>query len=283
MTSSVDVTGTPAQAPAARRDDRPPHGGQERWLFELEQAMLAQETKKPPAVSAARAEAAPALPAPARQMEARDAVPAVVATGAIATGMLARGAVMVGQPDVYALYTDMVTSDTAASPAPLAITPVALAGASLASAGALQTQTPGAVLAETVCMAVPARVGLGLGQAAAMTAALPSDSEVATVPAPRAATDNGAHYAQSQMHLYRGSDGVHASIRDAALSDTQGLLVMQAMALELAGAGATLKSMTVNGKEMRMRQTMAAVADGFVDEQALSGAYEHQFMTKEAI
>ena len=57
-------------------------------------------------------------------------------------------------------------------------------------------------------------------------------------------------FAERQLHLYQGTDGVQAWIRDAELSQLQAQSVAQALSNELGLSGLKLKSLTLNGRRL---------------------------------
>ena len=303
----LETSAAPGQGTHVRPEPPPSQGRQERWLFELEQALLAQqgqndaardrlaETPRPAAVSAAEAPVAgrAALPATADVASASSASSDGSGTGN-ADRAGSRAADGAGEklvppsvqpsslvPAAYARYAlpdaALVTVATAmAAPA------AALARASGSGSGVAQLVLPGAV-------SWPA-APLALMPAAPAMAALPNaahaEVEADATPAARPAPGETQDFAARQMHLYRGSDGVHAWIRDAALSEGQGRLVAQAVALELRTAGGRLKAMTVNGKVLQLAQRGSDAVDGFVDGQTWDvqdGAAGRSTMKKDAI
>jgi hypothetical protein len=65
---------------------------------------------------------------------------------------------------------------------------------------------------------------------------------------PQHARDAAAEpYAKHVLHVYRGQDGVQASVRDTTLSPAQVCAVAAAMAGQFAAAGSVLAALTVNG------------------------------------
>lgn len=299
----LETSAAPGQGTHVRPEPPPSQGRQERWLFELEQALLAQqgqndaarerlaETPRPVAVSAAEAPVAGRAALPATGMAAApsdggdtgNADRAGPRAADDAGEKLAPPSVQPSSlvPAAYARYAlpdaALVTVATAmAAPA------AALARASGSGSGVAQLVLPGAV-------SWPA-APLGLMPAAPALAALPNaahaEVEADAAPAARPAPGETQDFAARQMHLYRGSDGVHAWIRDATLSEGQGRLVAQAVALELRAAGGRLKAMTINGKVLQLAQRGSDAVDGFVDGQTWDvqdGAAGRSTMKKDAI
>lgn len=267
----LETSAAPGQGAHVRPEPPPSQGRQERWLFEMEQALLAQqgqkeaareltaEPRRPAAVAAADVPVAGSAPLPA----AGNAGPHAADDDG---GNLAPSSVQPSSlvPDAYARYALPDAGLPAGS------TSVAMAAPAAALARASATGSSAAQLVLPDAISRPA-VALPPMPAAAALATLPNaaHAEVAAdaVPSARPAPGEAQDFAARQMHLYRGSDGVHAWIRDAALSEGQGRLVAQAVALELRAAGGRLKAMTVNGKVLQLAGHGSDAVDGFVDGQ----------------
>lgn len=298
----LETSAAPGQGAHVRPEPPPSQGRQERWLFELEQALLAQqgqkdaarelpaEPRRPAVVAAADVPVAGSAPLPAAGMAAappdgRGASNAGPHAADDDGGNLAPSSVQPSSlvPDAYARYALPDAGLPAGSTSVAMAAPAAaLARASTTGSGAAQLVLPDA-------LSRPA-VALPPMPAAAALATLPNaaHAEVAAdaVPTARPAPGEAQDFAARQMHLYRGSDGVHAWIRDAALSEGQGRLVAQAVALELRGAGGRLKAMTVNGKVLQLAGYGSDAVDGFVDGQTWDvqdGAAGRSITKKDAI
>lgn len=93
----------------------------------------------------------------------------------------------------------------------------------------------------------------GLSQAASQGKPLTAhagDGEAAEAPATGGEAPEAEPFAERQLHLYQGADGVQAWIRDADLSQMRAQLVAQALNNELNAAGLKLKTLTVNGRKL---------------------------------
>lgn len=284
MNMSLEGAAKPGTVQQGSHDYRQPQGHQERWLFELEQAMLAQGIKKAALEGAATPNTDVLEPAAATgsapvAVSVASAVISPVAAAVVATPpavLSPFAAAMVVPAGVVALYAPYSEGTVVA-------VPLAVINATRA------TTSPVLPNAETVehphpAMALPAYpVVTPSGQSAARGEMPWRDAETAGASAAHAAREDSLQdYAARQMHMYRGSDGVSAWIRDATLGDPQARLVAQAMVLELGGAGVRLKAVTVNGKQLSTGQQEQAHVDYLVDHQA-SGEAIYQFMKKEAI
>ncbi|WUR12436.1 hypothetical protein E7V67_022450 [[Empedobacter] haloabium] len=282
MNSTVDTSA--ALAPAAARFDRQ-HAGtrQQRWMAELEQAMLAQQPGQRPAEQApqaqddgnrARPAAAQGTPGAAPVAAARPQAATVGAhAGAAAASGAASTAAQAGQGDTQAA-DDGMSRHAAAAPRATASAGDATASAwtDPATAGVAAQLMAAAVVpgmsavpasittAEpapevTIGAAAGARAGSGLAfglagamrqDAAAAEAAVETFEGTATPEA--AATDE--QYGKNLLHLFHGEDGVQAYIRDAELSGAQMRAVAQALAAELGAGGTRLAGLTINGRRL---------------------------------
>lgn len=155
------------------------------------------------------------------------------------------------------------------TPAP---TGMALAGARLAGAPAAAGEEPAGTLPPP--KATAGAPGLPrLAPAAGREAPLAREELADGEPAPPAAPPEAAltqDYATRLLHLYQGADGVQAWLRDGDVSPAQALGLAQAMAGELAGAGARLAALTVNGR--RLPLAARGAHDGFTDSASEAAA-----------
>ena len=270
-----------ALAPATARFDRQHAGArQQRWMAELEQAMLTQQPGQRPDDNAARPAArsadAGATSAHAAPAAAPHAGPAAAGAGQAASPAQQRHAdrddERDGDGDAITAATPhaAATADTGTGPSGIDATTVAGMAAAAngpVSAGVAVATGAGTAAAAAVEQAPPpalngisaARAGLGFALSG-MTH--PADDTAATMAPPETATPDeaaGEEYSRNLLHLFHGEDGVQAYIRDAELTGAQMRAVAQALAAELGGSGTRLAALTVNGRRI-------ALAGGTVDD-----------------
>lgn len=88
-------------------------------------------------------------------------------------------------------------------------------------------------------------------------------------------------YAQRKLHLYHGTDGVHAWIRDAGLAEFQARSIATALNGELSGSGLKLTALTLNGKKVadlfqdRPMQENGIPAAGNIDAVVMKSETKH--------
>ncbi|UTY59308.1 hypothetical protein [Massilia sp. erpn] len=306
MTVNLEQMGRAGETPASHAR-RQPQARQERWLYELEHAMLQQEQKKP--------RQAPPLQAPVPLRA--DMAPAAATEPAL-TAARGRDGMTPARPDMPAASAAPVTAAAAAAGEPVSGAACAMAADSPAGAvpgsaapahgeagvepghGATDAvQAPHGTLAQAVlpngavlaaaASARPAAAVAALEGVASAAAAQPmvagaerlslpfgAPAEAEPAPAPAqaeppepdeaAATGSRAEqdYRAQQLHVYQDAQGVQAWVRDAGLSAAQALGLAQAMAGELAGSGARLTALTLNGKKLLENASVAAGGDAFV-------------------
>ncbi|WEF32853.1 hypothetical protein [Pseudoduganella chitinolytica] len=283
MNSTVETSA--ALAPATARFDRQHAGArQQRWMAELEQAMLAQQpgqrpidTAQQPVPEAAEAAAstAPAAARPAAQaaVQGPQAAPAAASRSDGTAGKQAT----TGTAATHGHAADTATGELAARHGPgVAVgTPGAQDGAEPALAGAAGAIVPTMLATGPMPSAAPvaailaaggaepaapsgtagvalARAGLGLAfglaNAAPQAESMPEAPMQAGAGADEAAP--GEEYSRNLLHLFHGEDGVQAYIRDAELTGAQMRAVAQALAAELGGSGTRLAALTINGRRL---------------------------------
>jgi|GEM_PF-2600399 len=283
MNSTVDTSA--ALAPAAARFDKQHAGArQQRWMAELEQAMLAQQPGQRPAdsappsqeqddaVQAGASAVAVATPADAARhggTSAYAAQPAAArATGPDAPSNAQAAAAMADQTEApdgeLALHGGpagapgvsrqqaVVDAGVAVPASTLSAAPVVMAYggiAAIAMAQAAAESTPPVVAAGQATARAGLGLGLGLDGAAAQNG---GEAEELAQDAAHAAPDaaEGEEYSKNLLHLFHGEDGVQAYIRDAELTGAQMRAVAQALAAELGGSGTRLAALTVNGRRL---------------------------------
>jgi hypothetical protein len=132
---------------------------------------------------------------------------------------------------------------------------VALAGAGIASASVAAT----AATAEAAATApeAPAAVRGPLSAFAATPGAGVAPEEAAASEGAAAGREDetaaGEEYGRQLLHLFHGSDGVQAYIRDAELTGARLRTVAAALAAELGAGGTRLAALTVNGRRVTVR------------------------------
>lgn len=281
MNSTVDTSA--ALAPAAARFDRQ-HAGtrQQRWMAELEQAMLAQQPGQRPAEQApqARDEASVARPSAAQGAAASTAPVAASSQGVSASaqasdanapasastaaqgkqggpqetvgdaprhaGAVSHATETAGAADVMAsAWTDPATAGVAAQ--------MLAASVALGTSAAAAATEPAPEVTIGATTGARASGGLAFGLAGAMRpdagvaeAAVETFEGAATPEA--VASDE--EYSKNLLHLFHGEDGVQAYIRDAELSGAQMRAVAQALAAELGAGGTRLAGLTINGRRL---------------------------------
>jgi len=249
---AINLESAKAGTESVRLDRREAGARQDRWMLELEKAMIstapdkqAGAVREPARTSAVVASHDSAAPASRAQTEAaRERMPKA-ADVAASSGTVQRAAFV---PTIVAAVA--ANNAQVAGPYANQRTGRAAPGAE----GATPAQT-GASLA-----ANPLRAG---GQLVAPL------SQCAPQAAPEQAQAGGgapsageqAQYDKRAMHVYVGADGVHAWIRDAALPRGQVNAVMQALAAEVALTGRNLAALTVNGKQVDPRGAAARPHD----------------------
>lgn len=295
MTMQLDISGASGQGAQMRPEPPPSQGRQERWLFELEQALLSQQGQKP---------APQDTPAQRGQPESPPAAgaPTIGGLSAGRAGQPASGGVVdqltpslapsLAVPGAYAQYAVSDAADSAVL-ASTGSTATGAAGMAAPAAAGVRDRSANNALQAPPRLAASAP-GLALAPGNRALPAMPgtpqpgmhADTDTDALPQPRAARNEAEEIAARQMHLYRAGDGVHAWIRDAALSEGQARLVAQAMALELRASGGRLQAMTVNGKVLQLAHPAREAGDvyvgGQVDEDR-NGAAGRSHMTKDAI
>ncbi|NRR31459.1 hypothetical protein HSX11_14875 [Oxalobacteraceae bacterium] len=289
MTIKFEVLGAPGAAPmpAGRHHAE---ARQDRWMFELEHALLAQGSKKNDTPQEQRsAEAAPqqdlADPAAAAskgglksgaahqggaaaQASAQQSATAQAGRTAARDDAGAAGDQVQAQAQAVAAAPALAAAQSQWSAAAFAVAPAvsqetalgayAQAGATLAArrAGpAVAEANSGVQTLARMNKAEAAPVQLGLGQAEAQAEpapGAPEQAEAQEVLAHGGATPDSEAYADKLMHVYRGEEGVQAWIRDAALGANQTERLVQALGEELAGAGTRLAALTVNGRKLTL-------------------------------
>lgn len=260
-----------ALAPATARFDRQHAGArQQRWLAELEQAMLAQQPGRRPVDND--------LP-PAPQDEARSPAAAHVApaTHDHAAGASGQDNAAAAQQDKQAVRDDDAPDGTGAANGPAqhaaavagtdpgqpgiqagAMTVAAAAAGATTQAGLVGVDTRAVVVAAAteqpplpaVAGVSAARAGIGFALAGMQHR---GDDAAETMAPPEPATPDeaaGEEYSRNLLHLFHGEDGVQAYIRDAELTGAQMRAVAQALAAELGGSGTRLAALTVNGRRV---------------------------------
>lgn len=97
--------------------------------------------------------------------------------------------------------------------------------------------------------------------------------EAATAGAPHASDDE---YGLRNLHVYRDGEAVQAWLRDSRIGPAQAQAVAQAVAAELAGEGAQLRALTVNGKPVAVRAARGERdQDSFADSPAASASEDN--------
>lgn len=259
-------------------------GHQERWLFELETALLEQGVKKnaqrPAADTGERARA----PQPAVKQTAAQ-LPLRTDTGALNGNTLPVPALPGALPNGYTVYGVAVAAEAGALPR-VAIPGTAASdtpGRTVDVMGPSDGDSGGVVCTQPLALSA----GLNAGSAASSCKEQIPEAEAATetpsMPLTQLTQEDTPEYALRQIHLYRESGGVRAWIRDASLSAVQERLVAQAMLLELHGAGTRMTALTVNGKEILIKQKAGAGADCFVAEPMLTGNTGIPLINKDAL
>lgn len=217
---------TPAAAGLPGRIGRnQPEARQDRWMFELERAALADGAATR---GAPRQNAAPEAPE-ARQLAYRT------------TARREQQPAPVTASPLLAVWQHAL----AAPPAGLAGVPGAAAIGAPAMPARLARPLPQVVLPGSADARAPLAWMAGPGDDA--------EAALAGAPAPapaheEAQTDDG--YARSLLHVYQSEEGVHAYLRDAGLGGDQVRRVASAMAGEFARSGTPLAALTVNGKKI---------------------------------
>jgi hypothetical protein len=136
-------------------------------------------------------------------------------------------------------------AQTAAAAAASGVSAASTSGGTV-SAIADTTGMPGVGAAGTAAMAVP---GLP-GATPTSDRALPAEEEAPPAQAGQPAAGESEPYAPRNLHLFADAQGVHAWIRDAALSAYQARGVAQALAAEFFRQGAVLASVSLNGRNL---------------------------------
>lgn len=310
---AISIEGWPAELGGRQRPRSADMRGS--WLFELEQALLSQAGKKPPAPQrpatpeavdaafdarrpAARedqhdgapslSDAAQAAAALVPQRQTLDSVPVERGDGASTAradvGMASAGAVPAG-----AAATNIATATAAATSVDMTIASDSAAVAEASVTAAASPMWRGgvahSVFAERVGAAYAPVAATGQAQAlggepasvepgvqppsakAVVSGATLLAANLGSLESPQEDVGDGPHeaaqtpgdelqaaereeYARRLLHVYRDADGVQAWIRDAGIGLAQARQLAQAMASELAGAGAPLSALTLNGKRL---------------------------------
>lgn len=280
MTISLESLGQ--QASYVRGQYKEPAGGQERWLFELETAMLAQGVKKnsqhaiPDATEQVSESRAPDVAAQ-KMVELIDPVAKAVLAGAAETkdlsgtyavpaqgGWEAGAMLAVSSPIMYGFQRVGVQAGT-------------VAAMDSAYSGSLEVQQV-AQLSMGMLTTNP-----GVSNAAIQPTELYQEAEAVLSQLSQAALEDTHDLSLRKIHFYYDAEGVHAWIRDAALSMAHGTMVAHAMVRELRGAGAHLAALTVNGKELQIARKTQYDGELYTDELAFPDDAAHQLMTKDAI
>ncbi|MED5595872.1 hypothetical protein [Janthinobacterium sp. P210006] len=273
---TVNLNPLDGHAPSPGNPFAQPQGQQERWLFELETALLEQGVKKNTQRAAVDAGERGHPPEP-QPKQAGAPLPLSAAAGALNGNLQPAPAVPGALPGAYALY------GAADGVLPLAAGPGAVAG-----------DAPGRVMMSTAsgendsANVIPARPltlpsSLSAGAAASLGSGPMPETESANLPATQLTQEDRQDYALRQLHLLRESDGVRAWIRDASLSAVQERLVAQTMLLELHGAGTRITALTVNGKEIPLKQKACVATDCFIAEPMFPGSAGIPLKTKDAL
>ncbi|MDO8033538.1 hypothetical protein O3297_08920 [Janthinobacterium sp. SUN128] len=277
---TVNLEALDGHAPSSRKPFAQQQGHQERWLFELETALLEQGVKKNaqrPAADMGEGGRAPqsAAKQTAAQLPLRadagglngSTLQAPVLPGALSGGYVVYGVAVAAEAGAL---PRVAIPGTVANDAPGRAVAV-MAPADGDSGGAVRTQP----------LALSA--GFGAGSASSFGAEQMQEPLTASMPSTQLTQEDTPDYALRQMHLYRESGGVRAWIRDASLNAVQERLVAQAMLLELHGAGTRMTALTVNGKEIFLKQKAGAGADCFVAEPMPTGSAGIPLMKKDAL
>lgn len=277
---AVNLEPLDGHAPSSRKPFAQQQGHQERWLFELETALLEQGVKKNAQRPAADTGEGGRAPQPAAR-QATAQLPLSADASGLNGNTLPAPALPGALPGGYTVYGVAVAAEAGALP-PVAVPgPVANDAPGRAVAGMVPAggDSGGAVRTQPLVLSA----GFGAGSAASFGAEQMQEPETASMPSTQLTQEDTPDYALRQMHLYRESGGVRAWIRDASLNAVQERLVAQAMLLELHGAGTRMTALTVNGKEIFLKQKAGAGADCFVAESMPTGSAAIPLMKKDAL
>lgn len=133
-------------------------------------------------------------------------------------------------------------------------------GAAEGGVTALQASRPASIGA--------AALGLGAGPQQEPAAVQQPEPEPVEVPLPQDAAPEQAEtepFEKRLMHLYHGTDGVQAWIRDVELNAAQARALAQTLASELGGNGVRLAALTVNGRKVVASEQDGASAQSMPD------------------
>lgn len=274
MTLMIETAGA---APAGRRAEPQQAGGQSqaRWLLDLEQALLEQGLKP---YQGAREEAPTAMPEPGRSLRRqdpreRDALGAQAATAPVqpaageagAAGQGSTAAEPAGPGGQAAAVRPWQQAAGVPGVLPQSLDDAGLAGAAqqapawMASAAAptglaaqpAQAEAEAAPVLPALSVAGASQLALGARLAGAGAEAGAASEPGEALPAAQPPATAGEPFEKKLLHLYYGSDGIHAWLRDAELQAGQMRTLAQALATELGGEGKRLASLTVNGKKVQ--------------------------------
>lgn len=280
---TVNLEPLDGHTPSSRKPFAQQQGHQERWLFELETALLEQGVKKNAQRPAADTGEGGRAPQPAVKQTAAP-LPLRADAGGLNGSTLPAPALPGASPGGYTVYGVAVAAEADA------LSRVAIPGtfANDAPGRAVAVMVPvdgdsgGAVRTQPLALSAGFSASSAANLGAEQMQEAETETETASMPSTQLTQEDTPDYALRQIHLYRESGGVRAWIRDASLSAVQERLVAQAMLLELHGTGTRMTALTVNGKELLVKQKVYAGADCFVAEPMLSGSAGIPLMTKDA-
>jgi hypothetical protein len=309
MAINLDSTqGAPA-ATAARLDRHDPDARQDRWMLELERAMFSTSAKKPRGAHGGQtvaaqqenvcpdlAEAAPppgqrpaGLPQrPAGGVRGVDSQLGGAAASAKRTGLqTARDAVADRNEDAKAAAGPVAVAAVvpAFAHAPAGVQTAAAftaIGGAAAVASAVHSVPRVAASSDLIGsvqnvqaarqIAVPT-LALSQSAAPASEASMPAEAALDSVERPAsdaAGSADAVEFDKRVMHMFAGTDGMHAYIRDAELGAAQMRSVAAALSSELALGGQSLATLTVNGK--RIGLTKKDAPGGAFDADGMASA-----------
>ncbi|MCC7705598.1 hypothetical protein IGS59_25480 [Janthinobacterium sp. GW460P] len=277
---TVNLEPVDGHLPSFRNPSAPRQGQQERWLFELETALLEQGVKKNAQRPAADTGEGARPPQPAANQTAAQR-PLRADAGELKGNTLTAPALPGALPNGYTVYGVAVAAEAGALPRVAIHGTVASDTPDRTVAVMRPSDGDGGGVVRTQPLALLA--GLSAGSAANSGTERMLEAEPANMPLTQLTQDDTPDYALRQMHLYRESGGVRAWIRDASLNAVQERLVAQAMLLELHGAGTRMTALTVNGKEILIKQKAYASADCFVAEPMPTGSAGIPLINKDAL
>ncbi|WP_300759385.1 hypothetical protein [Janthinobacterium sp.] len=277
MATSLESVGR--QTSYAHGQNRALAGPQEGWLFELETAMLAQGVKKNaqdamPDTNEHVSEPVAQKMASQKTMELIDPLAKTVLAGAAETKDLS---------GAYAFAALEGMGDIAMAPASAAIMYGLQRGGVQAATVAATAPTYSGNAEVPPVGTVMLTMNPGAGTATIQSAEQHQEAEAVASQAMPTVPENVHDQSLRKIHFYYDAEGVHAWIRDTALSVAQGAMVAHAMEHELRAAGARLAAVTVNGKELKITQKAPYGGDFFAEEPAFPAVAVNQLITKDAI